>query len=232
MRTSVVVSIGAAMLLLGGLALGQAAESAAPTTASREIIELPPPKTNGNASLEEVLAQRRSVRTFDPQKSLSMEQLGQLMWAAQGVTEPKRGLRTAPSAGATYPLELYAVTPEGHYHYVPSGHRFERLGTRDLRRALANVPRNNQSLFSSATLVVVIAADYRRSIAKFGERAAGRYVLFEAGHVAQNLLLEATAQGLACVPTGPIYEDDAVNRLLSIPIEQKPLYTIAIGFSK
>jgi SagB-type dehydrogenase family enzyme len=188
-------------------------------------IALPSPQTKGKTSVEEALARRRSIRRFAPQ-ALSIAEIGQLMWAAQGITDAVRGLRTAPSAGALYPLEIYLVAPDGLYHYLPQGHRLERLGAEDLRRALA-VAAADQDCVGEAALDVVIAAVMERTAKKYGDRAE-RYVQFEVGHVAENVLLQAAALGLGGVPIGAIHEDQ-VKRVLGLSDSEEPLYLLSLG---
>ena len=175
-------------------------------------------------SLEETLAQRRSVRQYTDQP-LTMEEISQLLWAAQGVTRDW-GARTAPSAGALYPLEVYVATPEGLYHYLPDGHRAEMLSQEDLRRALARAGLD-QSAIHDAPAVFVIAAVYARTSGKYGKRAE-RYVKLEAGHVGQNILLQAVALDLGGVPIGA-FHDDQVQRALGLPANYEPLYLIPVG---
>jgi SagB-type dehydrogenase family enzyme len=198
------------------------AESSSPIAqASRS---LPSPRLSGPASLEEVLAERRSVREFlaDP---LSDEELGQLLWAAQGVTDAE-GRRTAPSAGALYPLELYAVTSAGVYHYDPATHSIATHRTGDHRRGLQTAALGQGSV-GEAPVTFVIAAVYERTAVKYGDRAE-RYVHLEAGHAAQNVLLEAVALGLGAVPIGA-FSDERVEALLELPPEERALYLIPVG---
>jgi len=202
-------------------------------------IPLPAAKTKGEMSLEEAIAKRRSIRAFSS-RTLTMEQISQLAWAAQGITDSKRMLRAAPSAGALYPLELYFVTSEGAFHYLPvrqahrpelvegaEDHSLAQLATADLRSPLAAAALGQNSV-ASAPLDVVIAAVYERTRKKYGNRAE-RYVHLEAGHAAQNLLLQATALGLAGVPVGA-FDDEKVAAVLSLPDDQQPLYIIPIGY--
>ena len=182
---------------------------------------LPAPRLKGTVSVEEALARRRSVRQFAP-TPLAWEEVGQLAWAAQGITEPTRKLRTAPSAGATYPLEVYLLTPEGAYHYLPEGHRVEQLADRDLRAALGAGASAEQ-----APLVMVLAAVYERTRARFGDQAE-RYVHMEAGHVGENIQLQAVALGLGSVTIGGA-RDEAVRAALGLPEDQHALYVIPVG---
>lgn len=187
-------------------------------------VELPAPRTDGPMSLERALAARRSVRDFTDER-LTLEELAQLLWAAQGITADWGG-RTAPSAGALYPLEVYAVTPGGLYHYLPDGHRADVLRADDLRRPLAAAALG-QSAVAEAPAVLVIAAVFRRTEVKYGERAE-RYVHLEAGHAAQNVLLQAVALGLGGVPIGA-FSDREVQRVLGLPADHEPLYLIPVG---
>jgi SagB-type dehydrogenase family enzyme len=185
---------------------------------------LPPPSLVGEKSLEEVIASRRSMREFTDQ-ALSWSYISQLLWSAQGMTDPA-GLRTAPSAGALYPLEIYVALPDGAYHYLPPGHAVEPVSAGDLREDLWQAGRRQDAL-RQAVAIFVIAAVYERTEAKYGERAE-RYVHLEAGHAAQNMLLQAVALELGAVPIGAFY-DEQVQAALGLPADQRPLYLIPVG---
>jgi SagB-type dehydrogenase family enzyme len=185
---------------------------------------LPPPSLVGEKSLEEVIASRRSLREFTDQ-ALSWSNISQLLWSAQGLTDPG-GLRTAPSAGALYPLEMYVALPDGAYHYLPHGHAMERVSERDLRQDLWQAGLRQDAL-RQASAIFVIAAVYERTEAKYGERAE-RYVHLEAGHAAQNMLLQAVALELGAVPIGA-FSDDLVQAALGLPADHRPLYLIPVG---
>lgn len=187
-------------------------------------ISLPPPHVQGEMSLEETLAQRRSVRTFQT-RPLTREEISQLLWALQGITDP-RGFRTAPSAGALYPLEVYLVLPEGWYHYQAKDHLLELIGEGDLRQALCAAGLNQEPLRDAPALFVV-AAVVERTRVKYGERAE-RYVHLEAGHAAENLLLQATALRLGAVTIGA-FDDEKVAEVLRLPADHTPLYLIPVG---
>lgn len=154
-----------------------------------------------------------------------MAQLSQLLWACQGITHTA-GLRTAPSAGALYPLEVYVATAEAVYHYVPQGHKLQLLRRGDVRPALSKAA-VGQAPPAQAPLVFVITAVYQRTAQKYGERAS-LYVHLEAGHAAQNILLQAVALGLGGVPIGAFYEDQ-VRAALGLPADHEPLYIIPVG---
>ncbi|OFV84573.1 MAG: nitroreductase [Acidobacteria bacterium RIFCSPHIGHO2_12_FULL_67_30] len=194
-------------------------------TSSPEVIALPAPERKGRVTLEEALGRRRSVREFAP-TSLTERELGQLLWAAQGITHPE-GYRTAPSAGALYPLETYVVIASGFYHYDPRRHQLRRLSDKDLRRALYRAALEQESVLEAPAVFVLVAV-YERTAGKYGPSRARRYVDLEAGHAAQNLLLQAVALDLGGVPLGA-FEDAAVQRVLSLPADHRLLYLIPVG---
>jgi len=206
------------------VALGQGGDVTTQLT-SRKTIDLPKPTLHGPSSLEDALAKRRSVREFS-NEPLADKLLSQILWAAQGITDPE-GYRTAPSAGALYPLETYIAIPEGLYHYEPRGHRLKRIVEGDLRPGLFEAALEQEAVRDAAA-VFVIAAVYERTARKYGEARAIRYVNMEAGHAAQNVLLEAVALGLGAVPIGA-FHDTRVQKVLSLPAEQQPLYLIPVG---
>jgi len=192
---------------------------------SGEVRALPAPQRAGKITLEEAIARRRSHREFKKQP-LSDQELSQLLWATQGITHPD-GYRAAPSAGALYPLELYVATQEGLFHYQPHSHRLIRRQARDLRAELARAALD-QSAVSEAPAVFVIVAVYERTARKYGPARTPRYVHLEAGHAAQNLLLEAVALGLGGVPVGA-FHDERIQSVLGLPGDHKPLYLIPVG---
>jgi SagB-type dehydrogenase family enzyme len=210
------------MLLIGGT--GGWATPGRGAGAPDDSLALPTPHTKGGMSVEEALSRRRSVRRFDP-APLSMEQLSQLFWALQGITSP-RGFRTAPSAGATFPLEVYAATRDGLYHYIPEGHRARILSKKDLRPALGKASLG-QPYVSNCSAVFVITADFKRTSGKYGSRTE-RYVTLEAGHAAQNLMLQAVSLDLGTVAIGAFVDED-VHRALGLPAAETPLYLICAG---
>jgi len=186
---------------------------------------LPPPVLKGRMSLEEAIAARRSVREFTD-KSLTVEQISQLCWAGQGVTDPTGQFRAAPSAGALYPIELYVVTANGVDHYEPKSHRLERHLPGDVRRSLQRAALD-QAALGNAPACVAIAAVVQRTARKYSDRAE-RYCFIEAGHVAQNILLQATALRLAGVPIGA-FEDKKVAAVLKLPKDHRVIYLLPMG---
>jgi SagB-type dehydrogenase family enzyme len=197
-------------------------------TPSGEKTPLPKPKPKGKVSLEEALWKRQSVRSFTDRVP-TWEQVGQLLWAAQGINRPGTKFRTAPSAGALYPLELYVLLPSGIYRYLPEEHAVVKTGSQDMRNALSEAGLR-QGFIQEATCVFVICAVFERTAAKYGNEAT-RYVLLEGGHAAQNLLLQAVAMGMAGVPIGAMISEEA-QKVLRVPQEQRPIYILATGFPK
>ena len=191
---------------------------------SADLIELPTPDVRGSVTLAATLAARRSQRAYTAEP-LSPEAISQLLWAAQGITESERR-RTAPSAGALHPLEVYLLTGEGVFHYRPYGHRLAAVIPEDRRSAVAGAGLDQEALHG-APAVFAITAVYARTEAKYGDRAE-RYVQLDAGHAAQNLLLQATALGLGAVPIGA-FEDAELAAVLDLPPGEKPLYLIPVG---
>lgn len=190
-----------------------------------KVIKLPPPRLTGELSLEECICRRRSVRRFSP-RELTLEEVSQLLWAGGGITDPSYELRAVPSAGALYPLEIYPVMKDGVYRYDPSQHSLTCIKAGDIRDDLM-LACLHQSFVRQVPLSVVIAVVYERIMWKYGDRGI-RYAHIEAGHVAQNIHLEAVALGLGSVPVGA-FRDERVQRVLSLPQDHQPVYILPIG---
>jgi SagB-type dehydrogenase family enzyme len=195
-----------------------------PGKGDRRVIPLPKPTLKGKMSLEEAMARRASVRDFR-QRTLTTEEIGQILWSAGGQTRPWGG-RTVPSAGALYPLEIDMVTPDGVFRYLPERHEMQPRAAGDLRARLAAAALH-QNCVAQAPAVVVISAVYERTKRRYGSRAE-RYVHMEAGHAAQNIHLEAVALGLGSVAVGA-FNDDEVHRVLGLGKDETPLYLIPVG---
>ncbi len=208
----------------------QTAREATVRFARGESIALPTPRLKGSLSVEEALRARRSVRHYRAQP-LTLAEVGQLLWAAQGVTGP-RGERTAPSAGALYPLEVYLAASQvdglapGSYHYRPQAHVLELVSAGDRRLELYHAALD-QDAVRQAPAVVVMVAVFRRTTVKYGSRGVG-YVYAEAGAAAQNVYLQAQALGLGTVYIGA-FRDEAVQAALSLPAEEQPLVLLPVG---
>lgn len=204
-----------------------------PAAPAAELIKLPRPALKGSMSVEEALQQRRTVRFFTS-RSLDLQQVSQLLWATQGITDP-RGLRTAPSAGATYPLEIYLVAGDrgvtnltpGVYRYRPVDHALELTLKGDHRTQVARACLS-QSWMAAAPVMVVFAAEYQRCTARYGERGI-RYTHMEVGHAGENLFLETQALGLAAGIVGA-FTDKALRQTLHLPKEHEPLLVMPVGY--
>lgn len=200
------------------------------TARQLQVVKLPKPRDNGKLSVEQAIAARRSIRCYDS-TPLSLDQVGQLLWAAQGTTDPK-GYRAAPSAGALYPLEVYLAAAnvtgleQGVYKYTPSSHSLTLVSSGDSRSTLA-VAALNQQCINDAPATIVIAAVYERTAVKYGKRAE-RYVHMEVGCVAQNVYLQATALKLGTVFVGA-FSDGEVKRLMDMTKREQPLCLMPIG---
>jgi SagB-type dehydrogenase family enzyme len=212
------------------MAMAMGCTSAAPTSVRdltqryTHTIELDDPQQSGPIPLEQVLTERRSAREFSAAE-LDLSTIGQLLWAGQGTTDDA-GHRTAPSAGATYPIELYALTATTFMHYLPAGHRIEqRPDTRTLD-LLADAA-FEQGFVNDAPTVLVIAGVRSRTAAEYGA-VADDLMNREAGHVAQNILLQATALSLAAVPVGG-FDPAEVARLLALQPAEEVLYLLPVG---
>jgi len=201
-----------------------------PEASAMETIELPLPRKDAGVSIEQALLKRRSTREFRP-GALTLPEVSQLLWAAQGITSLE-GFRTAPSAGALYPLELFLVVgvveslSAGVYRYVPRDHRLELVAKGDLRAPLSSAALGQECVKAGAA-VLVFAAVYERTKVKYGERGI-RYVHMEVGHAAQNVALQAAAMDLGAVTVGA-FDDAAVGKLLSMEKSEHPLYLLPLG---
>lgn len=196
-------------------------------------IKLPSPKLKGEMSVEEAIARRRSRRDY-LREPIKLEELSNLLWAAQGITEPVNKFRTAPSAGATYPLEVYVVVrkggveelSEGLYHYNLFEHVLEKYIEGDLSEELSSAA-VSQEWVREAPINIIITAIYERTTERYGGRGK-QYVHMEIGHVGENIYLQAECMELGAVVIGAFY-DDWIQRLLKLPSKEKPLYIISVG---
>jgi SagB-type dehydrogenase family enzyme len=225
MRQTTITPLGTALFFLYFLLMIHAEAEG-----KGSLVSLPKPDISGNLSVEQALQSRKSVRSFS-REPLLLSEISQLLWAGQGVNR-KDGKRTAPSAGALYPLELYLVAGRVHgldpgvYHYIPEDHELELIYNRDQTNDLFGVSLK-QSCIQEAAALVVIAGVYRRTSRKYGDRAY-RYVHIETGHAAQNISLQAESLGLGSVTIGA-FDDDGVKRVLRMKREESPLYIIPMG---
>lgn len=193
-----------------------------------ESIILPAPGLKSNISIEEAILHRRSHRLYK-EEPITLKELSQILWAAQGITgqEGNYKLRASPSAGALYPIELYVVLPNGVYHYLPQKHKLEKIKDGDLRPDLAKAALD-QWWIEETSCDIVITAVYERTMAKYGQRGR-RYAILEAGSVAENIYLQAESLGLGTVGIGA-FIDEKVQEVLDIPKNRHPLYIMPLGY--
>jgi SagB-type dehydrogenase family enzyme len=201
--------------------------------ADNSLYRLPEPIPGFDNPLNPILQQRRTHREFAPQ-GVSLTQVTQLLWAAQGVTS-REGYRTAPSAGALYPLELHLIAgqveglPNGSYRYDTMHHSLQSEKMGDLRKEIAAAALH-QDWIEQAPAIVVISAYDARTTKKYGSRGL-RYVHMEVGHASQNLLLQAVALGLAAATVGA-FDDERLQQLLGLTHEERPLVIHPVGYPR
>ncbi len=216
--------------------------SAAGQVSLADKITLPAPAHDSDMSIERALSLRRSVREYSD-KPLSLSDISQLLWAAQGVTSPY-GMRTAPSAGALYPLEIYVAAGNveglkpGVYKYMPGEHVIVKVADGDKRADLSAIALDQPSI-KNAAIVLIIAGVYERTTGKYdtplhdagtgSDYPAGvKYVHMEAGHASQNVYLESVSRGLGTVAIGA-FSEDGVRQAAGMPGEERPLYLMPVG---
>ena len=193
-----------------------------------EIVKLPPAKLKSNVSLEEAIEKRRSIRVFST-KPLKLSEISQLLWAGQGITSPT-GLRAAPSPIALFLVNTYLLAGSveglepGFYKYKPADHSLELLKKGDMRQELGKL---GQSIYNESAATLVFASFDERAKKAVGE-AAVKIALLEIAHIAENVLLQATALDLASVPSSG-YDTDKAREILGIPAEETPLYFVPVG---
>jgi len=201
---------------------------------SEASISLPKPSSDGKVSVEKAMKERRTIRNFKD-RILSLAQLSQLLWAAQGVTDPKEGKRAAPSGGALYPLDIYLIVGEngvegieaGIYHYLPEGHSISLVSKGDRRKEIASASLG-QMWMAKAPVMLIITAEYRRITGKYGERGI-RYALIEVGHAGQNIFLQAEALGLGAGIVGAFHDVD-ISKVTGTPTKHEPLLIMPVGY--
>lgn len=193
-------------------------------------IKLPEPEVAGKSMIEGILAKRRSVRNYT-QRELSETIISRFLWAAQGISS-REEFRTAPSAGALYPLEVHVVVGEvsgldpGVYRYITEENALIRETSGDLRKKLSEAALS-QPMVRTAPASLVISAVYPRITGKYGKRGI-RYANMEAGHASQNVYLLATELGIGTCAVGA-FEDEEVRKVLKLPVNEEPLYIMPLG---
>jgi SagB-type dehydrogenase family enzyme len=231
MNKPLLFAIIAATILLGTILVTNCENTQPASIETPEtVLTLPTPFYGGETSVEKALSERRSVRSYVGEP-LTLAEVSQLLWAAQGITNPNGG-RTAPSAGALYPLEVYLLAgevndlPAGIYHYKPYEHALNLVIDGNQRQELYDASLS-QSAVKDAAAIIVITAIYERTTVKYGERGI-QYVHMEAGSVAQNIYLQAVSLDLGTVFIGAFHEDQ-VKRVLQLGKDETPLAIMPVG---
>jgi len=223
-------SFSKAALAAVGAAATTAAISDSALAEETTVIRLNVPQRQGSFAVEHAISLRRSVRGFR-EGALTEDQLGQLLWAAQGITA-RDGKRAAPSAGALYPLEVYVLCGNvgtlvsGVYRYRPRSHDLMLVAAGRLHEELVAAARHQEWILT-APAVICIATVFERTTPKYGNRGRG-YVYMEAGAAAENLMLQAVAVGLATTMVGA-FDDDEVKQLLHLAPNEIPLCLLPVG---
>jgi SagB-type dehydrogenase family enzyme len=218
------ILIGCAACITGGK------EEAHTGLSNQEIIHLPAPRMESEISIEEVLLERQSVREYTDEP-LNLAEIAQLLWSAQGITRPG-GYRTAPSAGALYPLEVYLVAgmvndiPPGVYRYLPDEHALVKTIAGDVRSELSQAAVDQQAV-EDAPAAIVITAIYERTTVKYRDRGY-QYVHIEVGSAAQNVYLQVVSMNLGTVFIGAFYDED-VKEILGLGEGEQPLGIMPVG---
>ena len=223
MRKPLIVTL-IVLALCSFVAVAQDASKTAPAASAANMSALPAPTVSGGMPLTQAMATRRSIRAFLP-TPLTKAELSQILWAAQGVTGPEER-RTSPSAGNQHYVRLYVAMAEGFFEYVANGNKLMKISGEDLRSKLSAQPP-----FSQAPVVLLFAGDFERALAKYGPEKGPRFVSLEAGHQAQDVLLQVTAMGLGAVPVGGFDPKD-VNKVASLPGQVSAVYMMPIGHPK
>jgi SagB-type dehydrogenase family enzyme len=201
------------------------------TVQAQTVVQLPDPETSGTVSLEETLQSRRSVRSLDGDAMMSLEELSQVLWSAQGITSGRR-LRTAPSAGALYPFTLYLVAERvesvdpGIYIYDPSSSTLELHSEGEFLADVSSASLN-QRWITGASVVVALVADYSVITNVYGDRGV-MYTHMEAGHISQNIYLQCESLGLGTCAVGA-FDEDELDVILGVPGSDTTLYLMPVG---
>jgi SagB-type dehydrogenase family enzyme len=225
----VIIGLGVAAYILFGRDKNSDISEGQGSIAGEEIV-LPEPGRESEISVEEALWERRSVREYKDEP-LTIADVSQMVWAAQGVTR-KGGKRTAPSAGAKYPTELYVVSGDveglvaGVYKYVPDDHKLLRVAEGDKREELSEVALGQESV-RNGKAVLVITSVFERVTEKYGDKGV-QYSYMEAGHVAQNVYLQAVALDLGTVSVGG-FDVEGVIRVVGLADDERPMYLMPMG---
>jgi SagB-type dehydrogenase family enzyme len=230
MTRTPLIGIAAVLLFVGSLYFNLPKGDAMKSKQPSQLISLPAPTLTGDVSVETALQKRRSIRSYT-QEPPTLEDIAQLLWAAQGVTS-HNGFRTAPSAGALYPLEVYIVSgnisglEEGIYRYLAHQHELTLVHRGDHRRQLSSAALG-QACVREAPATIIFTGISSRITVKYGQRGI-QYMMMEAGHAAQNVCLQAVTRQIGVVPVGA-FKENQVRQILQLDNSELPLYLLPLG---
>jgi SagB-type dehydrogenase family enzyme len=224
------IIIGLAFLLTTMIAVSEDYDHSNQDTS--KAIKLPNARTDGGMSVEKALKERRSIRSFQD-KGINLEDVSQLLWAAQGITDDK-GHRTAPSAMATYPLEIYLLAgnviglPAGIYHYSPQDHDLTIIAEGNKIDDLFNISGDQEDWRKKAPAIFIITGGFGRMKEISGQDLSS-FVYIEAGTAAENLLLEVVSLGLASTYTAS-FDANKIQELLGLSSGEEPIGVLPVGW--
>lgn len=219
--------VGLIILAVAALALSDNSK-----TDASGVVKLPAPRTDGGISVEKALSERRSIRSFK-NGSLTIDEISQLLWAAQGITDDK-GHRTSPSAMASYPLEIYLLAgnvtelPAGVYHYSPEGHNISTVALGNKIPELFGTPMNGKTDWRASAPAIFIVTGVFERVNKVPGQDLSRFVHVEAGTASENLLLEVVSLGLGATYTAG-FDENKTRECLGLADGQDPIAVIPVG---
>lgn len=226
-RAGFIALMGIVVLLIAVMAVSDSSKQGASS-----VIKLPTPHTDGGISVEKALSERRSIRSFR-NESLTLDEVSQLLWAAQGVTDDK-GHRTSPSAMASYPLEVYLLAgnvtglPAGVYHYSPQGHNLTTISLGDKIDLLFNASMGDKKDWRASAPAVIIVTGVFERINKVPGEDLSRFVYIEAGTASENLLLEVVSLGLGATYIAG-FDENKTREYLGLAAGEEPIGVLPVG---
>lgn len=193
--------------------------------AADKVVELPKPNLNRSGAVMKALSERQSTREY-ASKALSLADLSDLLWAANGINRSDSGKRTAPSAMNKQDVDVYVVLPEGTYLYDAKKHQLNLVAEGDHRGAVAG----GQAFVKTAPVSLVLVSD----ISRFGDAKSARNQLMgamDAGIVSQNISLFCSSANLATVPRASM-DFDQLKKVLKLKEAQMPMMNHPVGYFK
>ena len=196
----------------------------------KKVTNLPEPNLQSNFSLEQALKQRRSRRDFSD-NPISLNQLSQVLWAAYGITKEPI-YKTAPSAGAIYPMTIYVSTckvknmENGFYRYIPETHSLKLIDDNNYKKIIYKLG-YRQNCLKNPAFTILMAANFNKIENRYGNKAK-RYTFMEAGHISQNIYLQVESLGLGTVAVGA-FNEASMNKNLPVKAEENIIYIMPIG---